>query len=107
MSGSEAPDLHVGHPCIDSCHTKTHLSLMGLEEMELRRQCEEAGVKATETASLLSYRSGEEWDPAQMRYLSKKESDLVSGLTPDASSADRLIESFKQRCVVHYAKCFV
>ena len=98
-SGNEPPDVHVGHPCIDSCHMKTHLSLMGLEEKELRRQCEEAGVKDTETASLLSQRSGEEWDPAQMRYLSKKETDLVHGLTADASSADRLIESFKQRCV--------
>lgn len=70
---------------------------MDPETDELRRTCANAGLDDVQMANALSEHSGHRWKPSQIRHLSKKEEELVAGLTPDASSADKLIESFRQR----------
>ena len=45
---------------------------------------------------------GIHWDASQLRYLDKKYESEIKLLTPNATSAERILETFQNRCDVDY-----
>lgn len=91
------PTIHIGHPFLEPEETHPSTSRLPPEELELQKVMDSAGVSHPEQARVISERTGQQWTAHQMRHLSNKERDLVSGLTGNASSADRLVASFRER----------
>lgn len=90
---------HCGHPPIESAAMNPGTRTLSEDVLELRSQMEKAGCTHSEQARVVSVRTGHQWTPEQMRYLSDKEREEISALSPDASSADKLVEMFRKRCV--------
>jgi len=68
------------------------------EELELQQLMANAGCDPLSTACTLSECTGNLFTSQQIRYLSQKEQSLVTGLTADATSADKLVAFlFQQR----------
>ena len=82
------------------------LDLMTEEERELARQCSQICFPASSTSALLSIRNNLgvnlTWKEEQIRYLTKKDRDVLYNLRQDASSAENLINSFSTRDDVNY-----
>ena len=82
------------------------LDLMTEEERELARQCSQICFPASSTSALLSIRNNLgvnlTWKEEQIRYLTKKDRDVLYNLKEDASSAENLINSFSAREDVNY-----
>ena len=82
------------------------LDLMTEEERELARQCSQICFPASSTSALLSIRNNLgvnlTWKEEQIRYLTKKDRDVLYNLKEDASSAENLINSFSVREDVNY-----
>ena len=82
------------------------LDLMTEEERELARQCAQICFPASSTSALLSIRNNLgvnlTWKEEQIRYLTKKDRDVLYNLREDASSAVNLINSFSTRDDVNY-----
>jgi hypothetical protein len=75
------------------------IQLMTEEEKQLAKDCSQLYFTASSSANLLSIRTktGLNWKAKQLDYLSRKQRDAVKGLSTDATTAERLIESFNQR----------
>jgi len=91
------------------CHRNHHkfpvkdihapLQLMSEDEKRLVKDCSQLYLPRATAAELISIRSTSKlnWKKSQLDYLSSKERQAVHGLSADASSADKLIASFKKR----------
>jgi len=82
------------------------ISLMTDEERELARQCAQLSFTPSSSAALANVRNGLgldiTWKESQIAYLTNKEKQIVSKLDCNASSAEKLIESFNERKDVNY-----
>jgi hypothetical protein len=91
------------HHCFHFKHKPGHMhvpiQLMTAAEKKLAEDCSQLHFTASSSANLLSIRAktGLNWKEKQLDYLSRQERDAVTGLSKDASTAEKLIESFNQR----------
>ena len=102
--------MHSGHQQIDAKYLSPKTVEMNEEEETVWQLCKDSGLPDTYAANLLSMVAGNHWKPEQLRYLDKREKQLVSNLSPDASSADQLVQAFKQwyvYCGKYYIICDV
>ena len=78
---------------------------MSEEQKQLARDCAQLNFTSSVTTALLNLRKGlgmPEWKDSQIENFLKVEKEEFSMLTPNSSSADKLIYSFKQRNNVNY-----
>jgi hypothetical protein len=91
------PCEHSGHAAIDASLTNPGLDCLPESEIELMKHMEQSGSSHADIARTVSQRTDNLWTPDQLRYLSDKINRLSSDLSPDASSADRLVQCFQER----------
>jgi hypothetical protein len=101
LSGEQSSKCchHCNHFVLDPAHLHVPTQLMTEEEKKLAQDCSQLYFTPSSSANLLTLRdkTGLSWKPRQLDYLSRKERHEVHGLSKDASSAEKLIESFKKR----------
>ena len=96
--------MHHHHLPSNPSVAQVPLECMTAEERELARNCSQLHFAGSPTADLLALRneSGVQFRANQLRYLNQKEKDSVSNLSENATSADKLVESFQQRCAYFF-----
>ena len=91
---------HYGHERVLSEHVNPLSSRMPASEQKLNSDCASVHVGATDRSNVIAKQTASlNWLPSQCRYLSTKEKNLLENITGEASSADKLISSFKARYV--------
>jgi hypothetical protein len=90
---------HTFHFEHEPGHMHVPIQLMTAEEKKLAKDCSQLYFTASSSANLLSIRTqtGLNWKAKQLDYLSRTERDAVEGLSKDATTAEKLIESFNKR----------
>jgi hypothetical protein len=81
-------------------HLHTSLSLLPPEEIALAKSCAKVDIGAPAVAAVLNVRNstGNHVTTDQVRWLKRVEKSISDGeLTPDASSTQKLVESFRKR----------
>jgi len=97
---NSCPGIHCGHAPLMKTLTNAGISHLPESELNLNRQMLKAGADPVTIASTISQRTGNNYTSQQIRQLNANELELVNGLSPDATSADKLVVLFEQRCVV-------
>ena len=97
---------HRFHVCVPTEYLPANSKILTQEEYELALNCSQLSFSPSSVSNLLSTRDtqgiGIRWDPGQMRYLDKKYESEIKLLTPNSSSAERILETFENRCDVDY-----
>jgi hypothetical protein len=88
---------HHGHPALNPKNANTGSTKLCEDDLLLTQQMQSAGCDYSAVARTISECTGNLFDSQQMRYLTEKEADLLSGLSADATSADKLVKQFEQR----------
>jgi len=88
---------HLHHNCVDPKFLCPRTEHRDKEHDEFIMDCKNLGLSSTTTALLLSRKTGDTWLPKNVQNISAKLQMLLGGLTPDASSAEKLIEFFEKR----------
>ena len=99
------PCEHSGHFEFQPAHLLVQICLMSEEQKQLARDCAQLNFSPSITTALLNLRKGlgmPEWKDSQIENFLKVEKEEFNMLTPNSSSADKLIHSFKQRNDVNY-----
>ena len=105
FTGVTNPYQHSGHFEFQPEHLLAQICLMSEEQKQLARDCAQLNFSSSITTALLNLRKGlgmPEWKDSQIEHFLKVEKEEFSMLTPNSSSADKLIYSFKQRNDVNY-----
>ena len=93
------PYQHCGHFEFQPEHLLAQIGLISEEQKQLARDCAQLNFTSSITTALLKLRKGlgmPEWKDSQIENFLKVEKEQFSNLTPNSSSADKLIYSFKQ-----------
>lgn len=88
---------HIGHPPVSPELTNAGIGTLSDEELEHVLRMMDACTPPENIARVISEMTGNLFSSSQIRYLSTTEQALVHGLSPDASSADKLVKSFQAR----------
>jgi hypothetical protein len=75
------------------------IQLMTDEEKKLAKDCSQLCIQTSSTAALLTLRAktGLNWKINQVTHLGTQRKKLLAGVSSDATSAERLIQSFESR----------
>ena len=97
---------HCNHYKFATEDLTSSLDLLDDDELALAKQCSQICFTASSTSTLLSIRNklglNLSWTESQMRYLSNKDKEVLHNLSPDASTAENLINSFASRNDVNF-----
>ena len=92
--------------CVPTKYLPANSKILSKEEYKIALNCSQLSFSPSSVSNLLSVRDSEgigiQWDASQMRYLDKKYETEIKLLTPNASSAERILETFENRCDVDY-----
>jgi hypothetical protein len=92
---------HSNHFKLDANMIPVSTNLLSDEEKKLLKDCSQLYMTSSATASLLSQSVSEQtgigWSSKQVYWLTYKERREIADLSPDASSAMKLIQSFDER----------
>ena len=87
--------------CVPTKYLPTDIKILTKEEYEIAKNCSQLSFSPSSVSNLLSVRDTEgigiHWDASQLRYLDKKYESEIKLLTPNAPSAERILETFENR----------
>jgi hypothetical protein len=94
-------NVHRNHYQLEPSNMHIPIQIMTEAEKRLASDCSQLYFTASNTAALLSLQRETKlnWKPSQLAYLSAKERAAVSKLSSDATTAEKLVESFQSRQV--------
>lgn len=97
---------HKFHFKMSPEHLSTSIDILSKEEKQLAKDCSQICFPASSTSALLSIRKklgvNLTWTEEQVRYLTKKDKQVMYNLNQDATTAENLINSFASRSDVNY-----
>lgn len=92
---------HKNHFQLDTNLITASMELLTEQERKLIRDCGQLYMQSNVTASLLSQSSKEKtgigWKSNQIYWMTYKERTQIADLSPNASSASKIIKSFEER----------
>ena len=97
---------HFGHIVVLPSLLCIQINLLSPEEKELAKNCAHLNFTASASTALLNIRDalgmGIEWNDRQVSYFNKKQEGAYKNLSSNASTAELLVESMKNRPEVSY-----
>jgi hypothetical protein len=90
---------HKNHFEFDPSYMHIPIGLMTEEEKRLAKDCGQLHFTPTSSSALLSLRqkSGLNWKPSQVDYISRQDKEEIQGLSCCASTADNITAKFQKR----------
>jgi hypothetical protein len=90
---------HKNHFEFDPSHMHIPIGLMTEEEKRLAKDCGQLHFTPTSSSALVSLRqkSGLNWKPSQVDYISRQDKEEIQGLSCCASTADNITAKFQKR----------
>lgn len=104
QQGRDSIASHCGHNKLDPSHITTDIKLLSEEQRLLVKHSNNVSLNSSATSSLLNEmdKDGIKFKKSQISYLTRRERHALQNLDHNASSADSLIEMFKERKNVNY-----
>ena len=87
----------MNHEMVESQFVNPGSKRLPEAELQLRQDLEDGSADPSMQARIISQRTGNLWTAEQMQHLSDKQREHIDKLGPDASTAEKLVESFKSR----------